>query len=92
MIWCTHNIFVGEPADLVWLDGLEWAGTTADAARIILSGNSVLLPYDDWRTRVSDLLGLLGASPDHIQWVLRTARRCNEGLLDRWPDRLPSHL
>ena len=48
MIWLTYNLFVGEAADVVWLDGLELAETPGDAVRIIEVGKSALLPYDDW--------------------------------------------
>jgi hypothetical protein len=82
---------VGEPADLVYFDDLRWAGTPGAAVSLIEEGHAALLPEDgNWQERVGDTLALLGASPEHIAWVLRMAQRVNERQDDLWPDFLPS--
>ena len=80
MIWTGHHsLFVGEPQDTAFFDDLVWAETPGRAVQLIEEGYAALLPEEgDWQERVRDTLGLLGASLDHIEWVVRTARRVNE--------------
>jgi hypothetical protein len=88
MIALTDSLFAGDRSDLVWFNDLRWAQTVGAAVRIILEGDAALLPLDDWRDQARDVLGLLGADGDHIEWVIRTACRVNE----IWAEGIEEHL
>jgi hypothetical protein len=77
MIALTDSLFAGDRHDLVWFIDLRWAHTVGEAVRIILAGDAALLPLDNWPDRVRDVLGLLGADSDRIEWVTRNACRVN---------------
>ena len=78
MIALTDSLFAGDRNDLVWFDDRRWAQTVGEAVRIILAGDAALRSLGDWHDRARDVLGLLGADGDHIEWVIQNARRVNE--------------
>jgi hypothetical protein len=78
MIAVTPSLFAGQPADRVWFSDLHWADTVGEAVAIIEDGQSALIAREGWEEKVWDILGLLGATAETIEWAISTAPRVNE--------------
>lgn len=78
MIAVTPALFAGQPSDASWFSDLHWADTVGEAVAIIEDGQSALIARDGWQEKVWDILGLLGATPETIEWAISTAPRVNE--------------
>jgi hypothetical protein len=92
MVAITPSLFAGQPEDAVCLNDLIWAGAVGEAVKLIEDGRCALLAYENWQEQARDVLGLLGASQEHISWLIATAPRVNENLAARWPDTVPVNL